>query len=69
MSIGQEIQQVDGLDHLVEHGPVPPRGGDGEPSCAAGDPDAHLAVSVLTVGVVSHIIDDNPFRKVVLVEN
>jgi len=67
--VNHEVQQVDGLDHLVEHGSVPPGGGDGEPSCAAGDPDAHLAVVVLAVGVVSHIVDDNPFRKVVLVEH
>lgn len=34
----------------------------------AGDPDADFAVGMLTVGVMSHVFDDDALRKVVFIK-
>lgn len=69
VSVDQEIQQVNGLYHVIEHWPIALRRDDGIPSCLTGHPDPNLSVRMLTVGVVSHIVDDDPFGEVVFIKD
>jgi hypothetical protein len=69
MSVRQEVQQINRLDDLIEHGPIPPRRRDREPTRPPGNPNPNFAVIMLAICKMAHIIDNNPLRKVILVKN
>jgi hypothetical protein len=69
MSIGQKVEQVNRLHNLIEHRPVPLRGGDGEPASPTGNPNPNLTVIVLAVGKVTYIVEYDALRKVIRIEN
>ena len=59
MPIREEIQQINRLDHLTEHGTESLCRRDGEPARAAGHPDPDFSIVVLAVGVVGDVFDDD----------
>ena len=62
MPIREEIQQVNSLDHLTEHGTVSLCRRDGEPARAARNPYPDFSIVMLTVGVVGDVLDDDALR-------
>lgn len=69
MPVRQEIEKVNRLHRIVEHGPVALGGGDGEPARLTSDPNSDLAIIVLAVRVVGDILDHDALVLVVLVEH
>lgn len=69
MPVREEIQQIDGLDYLVEQGPVPLRRRNGEPARTTSNPYPDFSVVMLAVGVVGDVFDDDALRLVFFVED
>lgn len=69
MTVDQEIEQIDCFYYIIEHWLVTFGGDNREPASLAGDPDPNFAVGMLTVGVMSHVFDDDALRKVVFIEH
>lgn len=69
MSVHQEIQHVDRLDHAIEGRQVAFGRRDVVPAGFTSDPDLNAAILRLTVGIMCDIVDDDAIRGVVLVEH
>ena len=69
VSVHQEIQQVDCLDHAIEGRQVALGGRDVVPARFASNPDFNAAILRLAVGEMRDIVDDNALRSVVRIEN
>lgn len=69
MPVRKEIQQIDGLDYLVEHGPVSLRRRNREPARTTSNPYPDFPIVMLAVGVVGDVFDDDTLRLVFFVED
>lgn len=69
VSVHQEIQHVDRLDHAIECRQITFGGRDVVPTSLASNPDLNAAILCLTIGVMCDIVNDNALRGVVRTEH